>query len=281
MSTVLNMVDAPIKASRSVEGSTRFYSYEEGRGWYAITTGDDKSFGMRDARKMKAEGKIVVPSVTSIFSVLAKPALDNWKAENVARACWDMHGEGYWMSKTQDEFIDAAIATASQASRGAMTLGTDIHQAIEDCIAGKDYRADLQIYVAPVMAERARREVRWSITEKAVGSTRFGYAGRCDDHSEETRTVRDNKSRKSKGKKVPVYETDFIQIAAYGHALFGDEFFKSGHGEIWGISTSEPGVITVHDKTGPEMVEDFAAFLALNKIWQHINRFKSGGTHAL
>jgi hypothetical protein len=269
MSTVLNMVDAPIKASRSVEGSTRFYSYEEGRGWYAITIGDDKSFGMRDARAMLAEGKIVVPSVTSIMSVLAKPGLDHWKAEQVAIACWELEKTGI----AKDDWIDQCVTTASQASRGAMDLGSAIHAAIEDCVAGRDYRADLQIYVAPVMAKRAELGIRWSVTEQAMGSTVHGYAGRCDDYSEEGKVIRDTKSRKSKGKKVPVYETDFAQISAYGMAQFGHEFFKSGSGEVWGISTSEPGLLTVTTKTGPELIPYFNCFLAMNTVWQHVNRF--------
>jgi hypothetical protein len=269
MSAVLNQEAPAIKAAASKEGSTRFYSHEEGKGWYAITTGDDKSFGMREARAMQAEGKIVVPSVTSIMSVLAKPGLDHWKAEQVALACWDLEKTGL----DKADWIDQCVTTASHASRGAMTLGSDIHQAIEDCIAGKDYRADLQIYVVPVMAKRAELGIRWSVTEQAMGSTVHGYAGRCDDHSEEGLVIRDVKSRRSKGKKVPVYETDFAQISAYGMARFGNEFFKSGSGEVWGISTSEPGLLTVTTKTGPDLIPYFNCFLAMNTVWQHVNRY--------
>lgn len=269
MSAVLNQADEPIKAARKTEGSTRFYTCDDAGNWSAITSGDDKSFGMRSARKMLEEGKVVVPSVTSVMSVLAKPGLLRWQFEQVAKAAWDTDTHGL----TEEQFIEQCVEIASNASKGAMDLGSAIHQAIEDCIAGRDYRADLAIYVCPVMAKRAEMGIRWSVTEQAMGSLVHGYAGRCDDHSEEGLVIRDTKSRKSKGKKVPVYETDFCQVAAYGMARFGHEFFKSGKGEIWGVSTSEPGLLTVHSLAGPGLVPYFECFLAMNTVWRHINGF--------
>ena len=55
--------------------------------------------------------------------------------------------------------------------------------------------------------------------------------------------------------------------------VLGNDFFKQGSGEIWGISTSEPGLLTVTSKTGPELVADFQCFLALTTVWQHMNNF--------
>lgn len=256
-------------ASRKTEGSTRFYTCDDAGNWSAITSGDDKSFGMRSARKMLEEGKVVVPSVTSVMSVLAKPGLLRWQFEQVAKAAWDTDTHGL----TEEQFIEQCVEIAGNASKGAMDLGSAIHQAIEDCIAGKDYDADLAIYVVPVMAKRAELGIRWSEVEQCVGSAKYGYAGRCDDNSADTFTVRDYKSRKSKNGKVSTYETDFLQLAAYMFALWGNEAFKRGSAEVWGISTSEPGVLTVTTKTGPELIEDFQCFLSLCNVWAHMNNF--------
>jgi hypothetical protein len=268
MSALLNQTDAPIAASKGTSDSSHWYSFTDGQ-WLPLYT-PEKNYTLREARKDQAAGKVVVPSVTTIFKVLNKPQLTNWLMEQVAKAALTIP---HSPDVSDDDWVDNVVATANNASKGAMDLGTRIHQAIEDCIAGKDYPADLAIYVVPVMAERAKREVRWSVTEACMGSTKYGYAGRCDDHSEEGMVVRDIKSRKSKGKKVPTYETDFAQVAAYGFARFGNDFFKQGSGEIWGISTSEPGLLTVTSKTGPELVADFQCFLALTTVWQHMNNF--------
>jgi len=267
--TVLNQQDAPIAASKGTSDSSHWYSFTDGQ-WLPLYT-PEKNYTLREARKDQAAGKVVVPSVTTIFKVLAKPSLDKWKSEQVAMACWLMAPNHH--NYDPAGWVDEALATANNASKGAMDLGTRIHQAIEDCIAGRDYPADLAIYVCPVMAKRAELGIRWSEVEQCVGSAKYGYAGRCDDNSDDTFTVRDIKSRKSKGKKVPVYETDPIQLAAYGYAKWGNEFFTKGRGEIWGISTSEPGLLTVHTYTGPELVKAFSVFLALLQTWVYINDF--------
>jgi len=266
--TVLNQQDAPIAASKGTSDSSHWYSFTDGQ-WLPLYT-PEKNYTLREARKDQAAGKVVVPSVTTIFKVLNKPQLTNWLMEQVAKAALTIP---HSPDVSDDDWVDNVVATANNASKGAMDLGTRIHQAIEDCIAGRDYPADLAIYVCPVMAKRAELGIRWSEVEQCVGSAKYGYAGRCDDNSDDTFTVRDIKSRKSKGKKVPVYETDPIQLAAYGYAKWGNEFFTKGRGEIWGISTSEPGLLTVHTYTGPELVKAFSVFLALLQTWVYINDF--------
>lgn len=273
MITVLNQVDEPIKAARKTEGSTRFYTCDDAGNWSAITTGDDKSFGLREARKMKAEGKVVVPSVTSIFSVLAKPQLDVWKQENVAKACWEQHNDSNAIWHGCDEWTDAALATASQASKGAMNLGTAIHLAIEQWCAGQDYDAAMKPYVDAVAAEWKKRDIGESVSEVAVGDAQRGYAGRVDNFSRSTFRVRDFKSRSSKGKKVPTYPTDVFQGAAYGAAIFKNQFFGYGTFEVWGISTDQPGLVTVTEYTGQDLIDAYETFLALTTVWRGVNRY--------
>lgn len=272
----LNQVDEPIRPAKGISDSSHYYEYANGV-WLPLYT-PEKNYTLREARKDQKAGRIVVPSVTTIFKVLAKPSLERWKAEQVAKACWDQHENGFNIGQeyTSDEWMDAAIDTASNASRGAMDLGTRIHAAIESAIAGKDWDADLDVYVRPVLNKRAELGVKESIQEQCVGSVRYGFAGRGDDRSDSTMTFRDYKSRKSKNGKVPVYETDFAQLAAYSFATWGNDFFKRGSAEVWGISTSEPSLLTVTSKSGPELVEDFQCFLALNTVWSHMNGFKAG-----
>lgn len=271
----LNQTDCPIPAAKaSTSDSSHWYGYDNGQ-WLPLYT-PEKNYTLREARKDQAAGKVVVPSVTTIFKVLAKPSLDKWKAEQVALACWSQASKPDRCPGTVEQFVEQAIETASNASKGAMDLGTRIHAGIESAIAGGEWDADLDVYVQPVLAKRAELGIKESVQEQCVGSTKYGYAGRGDDRSDSTMTFRDYKSRKSKGKKVPVYETDFAQLAAYSFATWGNDFFKRGSAEVWGISTSEPGLLTVTTKTGPELVADFQCFLALNTVWQHMNSFKAG-----
>lgn len=264
--------DAPAAVAEKSGDFTSSHWYEyNAQGWVPLYE-PGKSFTLREARKLHAQGRIVVPSVTTIFGVMAKPQLDKWKQENVAKACWEMRNDAIYTNV--EAWMDVAVANASGASKGAMDLGTRIHQAAEDYIAGREYDATLAPYVEAIAAKRAEMGITHSVTEQCMGSARWGYAGRCDDHSPQGMVVRDLKSRKSKGKKVPCYETDPLQLAAYGAARWGNTFFQSGKGEIWGLSTSDPGLITVHEFTGADLVPAFECFLSLVKVWQHISNFK-------
>lgn len=273
--SALNMQDAPIAAPASTSDSSHWYQYADGA-WSPLYT-PEKNYTLREARKDKAAGLVVVPSVTTIFKVLAKPQLVKWQMEQAALAMYelacnsDSRTPGRFDSR--EEMVETALNTAGNASKGAMDLGTKIHAAIEDALAGRDWGAEMDAYVRPVLQKRADMGIKQSVQEQCVGSIKYGYAGRGDDRSDSTKTFRDYKSRKSKGKKVPTYETDFVQLAAYGFAAWGNEFFRTGTAELWGISTSEPGLLTVATKTGPELVPDFECFLALTNVWRRLNDF--------
>ena len=257
---------APSKASSD---SSHWYGYDATAGWQPLYT-PEKNYTLRQARVDQAAGMVVVPSVTTIMKALNKPQLTNWLMEQVAEAAWS---EPSKPDMEKEIWVERVIATANNSSKGAMDLGTRIHKAIEDAIAGNDWDAALDEYVQPVLAERRMRLVTQSVQEACLGSTKYGYAGRCDDYSDDGMVIRDYKSRKSKGKKVASYETDPLQLAAYGYARWGNPFFKDGRGEIWGISTTQPGLLTVHDFTGKELIPAFTAFLALCDVWGFTNNF--------
>lgn len=269
MTAVLNQNAPEAKAVNGTSDSSHWYEYANGA-WLPLYS-QEKNYTLREARKDKEAGRVVVPSVTTIFKVLNKPQIVKWQMEQVALACWDMEPADRWDHK--EHYVAEAVETANNASKGAMDLGTRIHAAIEDAIAGRDWDAELDVYVRPVLNKRAELGIKESVQEQCVGSTKYGYAGRGDDRSDSTRTFRDYKSRKSKGKKVPTYETDFVQLSAYMFAVWGNEAFRSGTAELWGISTSEPGLLTVTTKTGKELIPDFECFLALASVWRRLSDF--------
>ena len=102
--------------------------------------------------------------------------------------------------------------------------------------------------------------------EKCVGNADIGYAGRCDELAMGM-TVCDIKSRKSKAGKVASYPTDIAQTAAYGYAEWGEAYLTAGRGLIFGVSTTEPGVVTVHDYGPKELTAAFQAFVGMVSVW--------------
>lgn len=242
-----------------------YYGHENGL-WVPLYE-PEKDFTLRQARKLHAEGKVAVPSVTTYMGIMNKPQLNKWGQENVAKACWAQK-EGF--GGTEEEWIDKALATASGASRGAMDLGTRIHKADELAATGQEYDADLDVYVQAIAKARAELGLKASHREECMGSLKYGVGGRCDEWTD-CMAIIDLKSRKSKGKKVASYETDPIQLACYGFCKWGNAFFKQGRGVIIAISTTNPGLVTVHQWAGTELVQAFEAFLSMTAVWRYIN----------
>jgi hypothetical protein len=261
--------DAPVAApdkSADFHGG-HWYSHNE-NGWFPLYE-PGKNFTLREARKVAKEGRVAVPSVTTYFKVLHKQTLVDWLIGQHLDVALRTPVAQF---NNTEEWKDHVCNVASNSSKGAADLGTSIHAAIEQAVGGEDYDASMESYVAPVMAKRAELGLQSMAQEKAVGSLKYGYGGKVDDICAGT-TIVDYKSRKSRKAKVASYSTDEIQTAAYGFAHFGNDFFKHGRGLIFGISTTEPGVITVHEFTGPALVPAFEAFLGLMQVWRFEHTF--------
>lgn len=270
--------DAPAaKAEKRSDQGSHWYSYDTKIEQWSPLYEPGGSFTLRQARKLKAAGQIVVPSVTTYFKVLHKQMLVDWKIEQALKAAAMSPFVTPWAgasdAETMDEWIDRIAAKADGASRGAADLGTRIHTAIEQAVNGEDYEAECQGYVYPVLKLRKELGLVSIGPEACIGNTTLGYAGRCDDRFEGM-VVGDYKSRKTKpGRKVASYETDVIQLAAYGFAQWGDAFLLGGKGIIFVISTTEAGRVEPVHFTAKELREAFLAFTDLTGVWRYINSF--------
>lgn len=261
------MQEAPAAKAEKAQESSHWYSHDAGV-WSPLYT-PEKSFTLREARKAKKEGRTIAPSVTTIFKALHKQMLLDWKVQEAVKLAYDKSCTAIKFGR--DEWVDSIISEASNSSRGAMDLGTRIHSAIEAASAGQGYDADMAQYVVPAMREREGL-VSLSV-EECVGNTGFGYAGRCDEFFHGL-VVGDNKSRKTRaGKKVASYETDSMQLAAYGFAKWGQDFLTSGRGVIFVISTTEPGRCEKVWVENDEINAAFEGFVALTGVWRFVNSF--------
>jgi hypothetical protein len=267
------MQDAPAAKAEKAQESSHWYEHTNG-GWSPLYT-PEKSFTLREARKAQKEGRKVVPSVTTYFRVLHKQNLVDWKVENAVKLAYEKSCTAIKFGR--DEWVDGIISEASHSSRGAMNLGTDIHTAIEQAIAGQDYNADMRVYVEPAIACRKTEGLVSLSVEECVGSLADGYAGRCDEFFQGM-IVGDNKSRKTTPKKkVATYDTEALQLAAYGFAKWGLDFFSHPEqergGVIFVISTSEPGRVEPVWFTRKELGEAFYGFGHLTGVWRYMNSF--------
>lgn len=266
---ILNMTAPPAKAEKA-QDSSHWYSHTAERGWYALHT-PEKNFTLREARKLAVEGGVAVPSVTAYLSEIDKKPVMDWKMEQVAKACYRQWQDYVDMGSTIpsiEEWTDRAIDTASRASHPARDLGSRIHAAIELAVAGKDYDAAMDVYVQPVLAERAKWGLVSVAQEKCVGSLEYGYAGRADDFADGM-IASDVKSRGQ----AKAYDTDWLQLASYSYAEWGNDFFTKGAAIVFPVSTK--GLIECKSemRPGKDLVQAFEAFIHMTGCWRYFHRF--------
>ena len=231
-----------------------------------------RSVTIKDARELN-----LFPSVTTVLSILAKPQLDRWKQEQVAKACFfDMGTKMRYLELGQDDYVAAMIDAAFQQVDDAADLGTSIHKALEQHFQGLPYDQALKVYVEAVDALVKREGIEFDAHEVRLVNKVLGYAGLTDaKYRRQGRIgIGDFKTRKTyPGKPCTPYDGQPMQIAAYFFAAHHTLDAMEGEGcNIW-ISTTEPGRVEVTYYGGKQLIEEMAAFEAALALWKHIKGY--------
>ena len=158
--------------------------------------------GMRDTTLADARKLGLLPSVTGITDIVAKPALMNWKATQVAAAAFENPPTG---EESAEYFIERVINASHHQVAGAADLGSKVHDALEKLLTdGPDAIAeDMWAYVAPVVAWKKEAKITYDSIENVLVNLEFGYAGRCDVLGHDAAgapVIIDYKTRKTKPK---------------------------------------------------------------------------------
>ena len=203
------------------ERSSHWY-YRDGTSAHTViakTTGLPRATNVGDARKLG-----LVPSVTNIIGVKAKPALITWLQDNAILAALNTPR---YPGELDDDYHSRIATVSDSIGKEAAEWGTLLHEQIEQYCTGGAFLGTGEIleYVAGVETWLRENMVEVIHAEKSVVGE-LGYAGRLDlyamiKHGGETRrAVIDFKSQKLKNKaKANFYKEWEIQLAAYGDCL--------------------------------------------------------------
>jgi len=174
---------------------------------YTITgsKGQERNTTLRDARKVG-----LVPSVTTILSVLAKPGLERWKMIQLLQSALTLPKlEG----ESLDGYAERVIADSQEQGKKARDLGTGIHGSIERYFLGLSYDNKSRVAAALDVLPQGQE---WS-AEKSF-SSHFGFGGKCDLHSENW--VIDFKTKEfSEVDGLKIWDEHAMQLAAYRYGL--------------------------------------------------------------
>lgn len=243
--------------------------------WYDPKTGEPRHFvecktreGTRPSTLSDARKHGWVPSVTTVLKAIAKPGLEKWliaQAVHAVTTAPDVAGEGL------DAKIERVLERERQQdeeSKRARDLGTSIHEAIEERLAGRLIAPQFEQFVGPVLEQLP--QLGRVIASERILVSRLGFAGKTDCLLENGAvTVLDFKSAKVLPKKE-AWPEHRLQVSAYASCL-GNTGNKPIHTALLYISTVEPGKTALFVQT--EWQEAFQVFQAVFRTWCWLNSY--------
>lgn len=237
-----------------------------------------KGDGLRAATIRDAKKLGLLPSVTNILGVIAKPGLDKWKLNQVALAAFASPPDG---KESEDYYTGRIIEAAFTQVVEAADLGSKIHDGLEKVFDGEAVEDELLPYVQPTLEWKRKHGLTFLEREIVLVNEEEGYAGRCDVIAKGKKgqpVILDYKTRKTEpGKEATPYDGQGMQLAAYAVARWGEDALESVTAANVFISTTEPGRMEVckHD----DLRGEWEAFKAACVLWRRIKGYdpRKGG----
>ena len=251
--------------------NTHWYRAEDGAPQYTVKAkdGSDRSTTLRDARKLD-----LVPSVTTVMKVAAKPGLDVWKNEQLLLAALTLpriDGED------EKSFIARVVADSKATGKAAAERGTRVHESIE-----RWYRDDKDVEHVDICKGveeaifnhfKTHPFQRWE-TELSF-SNKLGFGGKTDlfsypDANTPTGIMLDAKTKEfGPDDDVPAYDEHLMQLAAY---RVGVGMPNARCANVF-ASVSYPGLVKIKEWNEEELQRGWKMFQALLSFWQLKNKF--------
>jgi GAF domain-containing protein len=216
----------------------------------------------------------LVPSVTTVMKIAAKPGLEAWKQEQMLLAALTLPR---LPGETEKDLIARIVADSKETGKRAAERGTRVHESIEAWFEG----------VRPVEHEEIAKAFEESVfnhfkthpfqpwkTETAFASE-LGYGGKVDlwcapDEAAPTGIVLDAKSKEfTEDDDVAAYDEHLMQLAAYRHGL------GVPHARCANVfaSVTVPGLIKIVEWSEEDLKKGWEMFKCLLQFWKLKNNF--------
>ncbi len=215
---------------------------------------------LRDAREFN-----LVPSVTTILNVAAKPALTKWLQTQVLLAALTLPKID---NESEEDYIERILEDSKAQGKAAADAGTDIHASIQGFYEGQGYgRHEPHVLACKEALEDFYGPQEW-VAERSFAHE-LGYGGKVDLHA--TNIVVDVKTKDfTDPAKVDAYDDHLMQLAAYRVGLGMPD---ARCANIF-VSRSVPGLVTVRHWTQEDLTRGFAMFCKLLEFWQLRSDYK-------
>ena len=236
--------------------------------------GEPRPTTLRDARKLG-----LLPSVTNILGVIAKPGLTSWLQEQAVLAALTLPRIA---GESEDAFARRVVEDSLTTRDGAADFGTAFHHGAEQIAKSLEVdRADLLSAWLDLYRDWFQANVvRLAWTEQRVVSSLFGYAGTADlliEHKlhglclVDLKTMKCLRTATGKTAKIKPYSTWCYQLAAYRAALG----VRATCINLI-VNSVTPEMPVEHVWTEAEMESGLRAFMAARELWNIENNYTPG-----
>jgi len=224
------------------------------------TTGKPRPTTVKDARELN-----LVPSVTTILNIAAKPGLNVWLQEQAILAALTLpRGE----DETESAWLKRVVQDSKAQARDAADLGTEIHAAIQGFYEGRKasaYPIHVQTCVKAIESHYGARN--W-IAERAFAHE-MGFGGKVDMHTDGI--VIDIKTKDfDDPAKVAGYDEHLMQLAAYRVGLGMPE---ARCANVF-VSRTNADLAVVKEWAEEDLARGWLMFTALLSFWQYKNQYE-------
>lgn len=237
----------------------------DGSSCYSLPTknGGERAVSLRWDRALG-----LVPSVTTVLAVIAKPALTNWMVRQGIMAALTLPRIPY---ETDEAFLSRIDTDGRQQAKDAADEGTRIHDAIECAYKRKPvlerYRPHVDATVAKV--REMFPDVHDWVAEKSFAHG-LGFGGKVDLHSPSTGIVVDFKGKDlTPGDTKKLAYDQHWQLAAYNRGL---GFQPAQCANVF-VSRTTPGYCEGHVWTVEEIREGWSIFECALMLWKKLKRY--------
>jgi len=222
--------------------------------------GDPRPTTLRDARKLG-----LLPSVTNILGVIAKPELTAWLQEQAVMAALTLPRIA---GETEDAFAKRVVGDSQTTRDGAADFGTAFHHGAEHVAQTLEVDAEhpaaewLKHY--RVWFQSNALALLW--TEKVLVCHEVGYASTADllmNHAVHGPVLVDLKTMKVKpGAKASPYKSWCYQLAAYRFALGVPVRCMNLI-----VNSNEPAMPIEHLWSEDDINRGMDAFMSAHRLW--------------
>ena len=184
---------------------------QEGDPMYTIVgaNGVERNTTLRDAKSLG-----LVPSVTTIIGMIAKPFLENWKIDQALKSAISLEKDE---DESDSEFFYRCKQDSKKIGIEAAKSGTKIHAKIEEGFLGKSKNKTYQV-IQKFLDETFPNE-EWFAEDSFCASQ--GYGGKIDLYSKSGIFI-DFKTKVNIKDKDPaklVYDDHAMQLSAYAQGF--------------------------------------------------------------